>query len=471
MFLSQIEFEDLIKRLQTQKTESATMDAKVELHLKTDGDKADFIHHVAALANNVIPSFLIIGIENKSWNIKGLDSTSPLLDSDKTQTRMNQILEHKLDPQLSIRYRTYNYEDLILGLVEVEGSRAPYLIAINDENFGGKRTKGSDCYIQRGVLYVRNGDSTTVANRQSRIHEILAQREKFEVNTSEVFLSKNNYADIDSEQYGENDLTRNLVEIISSKTPEKSFDIKTAKSWVSIAYVPISSGCHIDTAELPSKLQPDKRIGRGEKWFYGLPRPVIEMLWQSKGTPHMLSGKWFPASPDDHTEYTHAINILPSGGIHLAVTHPLFYERPFEGLSSNVRFYSFVNLIGYYWQITYLARAIIRDVDYHGDTLVLLTMLGTSGTYLLDLAKGDREKWISLGDWQYNPNSYDQAQEKHIRIERTYNLVDSSDDDIESLIRGVASEIGKYYNQPTPRCFTPDADKFPVNEYNFKNSR
>jgi len=470
MVLSQKEFEDLIDKQKSQKTEKAEIDAKEDLHLITDGDKAFFIHHISAMANNVVPSFLILGIENKTWERKGLSIDSPLMNSDQTQTRMNQILEHKLDPQLSIRYQTYEYAGVMLGLVLVEGGRAPYIISINDDKFGGNRTKGEPCFVYRGVIYVRHGDSTIAANRQSRVLEILNQYKKNEVNPTGIFLAKNNYIDSDLEHYGENDLTKNLVEIIRGITPGKAFDSKAVKSCVSMVFVPTSKECHIETTLLPNKLQPENRIGRDGNWFHGLPRPLIEILWQGKGTPHLFSGKWFPTNPENQIEYTHAINISPSGAIHLAVTYPLFFEWRYEGMNTDLRVFSFVNIIGYFWQMCYLAKAIYKDVDYRDDVLILLNLLGTNGTFLSDLAKGENKTWVTLGDWRYEPNPKDQVQEKHIRVERTTNLVNSSDDEIESLIRGVASELGKYYNQQTPRCFTPDKDQFPVREYSYKNN-
>jgi hypothetical protein len=469
MLPSQIEFENLVKRLQGQKIEPAEIDAKEDLPLVSDGDKAFFIHHIVALANNVFPSFLIIGLEDKSWAVKGLDSSSSLMNSDQTHNRMNQILEKRLDPQLAIRYRTYVYEGNILGLVSVEGSRAPYLIAIDDDRYGGNRTKGEPCFIFRGAIYVRHGGSTIIANRQSRILEILNQSGGTDTSRPIEFLIKNNYIDVDAENYGRNSLTSQLVEITHSTKPGTVYDTTEAKSWVSFVFNPLDKNCKIDTVSLVNKLQPDKRIGREGKWYHGLPRPISNMLFNAKGTPKSYLGHWFPGNHYALTEYTHAFIISPDGHIQIAVTYPLFYERDFEGIT--VRFYSFVNLIGYFWQLVYLARAIYNDANYQGNTLILINFIGSAKTILADFAKGPNKKWVSIGDWEYTPSSQDQVQEDSIRIERQICLAEASEDDIETMIRDIAGELGKYFGQQSPKCFTPDTDEFPVNDYVRRNSR
>jgi hypothetical protein len=469
MLPSQTEFEALIKRLKSQTTELAEIDAKEDLPLSSEGDKAFFIHHVAALANNASPSFLVIGIEDKSWELRGLSSDSPLLNSDHTQNRMNQILEKRLDPQLAIRYRTYEHQGKTLGLVAIEGSRAPYLIAIDDDRYGGNRTKGENCFIFRGVIYVRHGGSTIIANRQSRILEILNQSGKTGTNGPNEFLIKNNYVDVDAENYGRNSLTSQLIEITHSTKPGTDYDTTEAKSWVSFVFSPIANNCKIDTVSLVTKLKPDNRIGREGKWYHGLPRPISDMLFYAKGTPKSFSGNWFPGNHDSPTEYTHAISILPDGNIQIAATYPLFYEREFY--SMNVRFYSFVNLIGYFWQLVYLVKAIYKDADYHGNTRIIINLVGSAKTFMADLAKGPTKKWISIGDWEYSSSSHDQVQEDSIRIERQIHLAEASDDEIETMIRDIAGELGKYYGQQSPKCFTPDTNEFPVNDYISRNSR
>ena len=217
MPLTQIEFEKLIYDLQSLKTELTNLDCKEDLALKALGDKASFIRDVAALANNVNESYLIIGIQDKTWKEIGLIASSPLLDPDRTQSRMNQIIENKLDPQLSIRYQVIELRNNFYGVVNISGNHAPYIIAIDQDKYGGAKTKGHESFIYRGAIYVRHGDTTIIANRQSRIFEIL---NKISITNSPIepssqlqeYLERNNYRDLDSLEFGHNTLTQGLVE-------------------------------------------------------------------------------------------------------------------------------------------------------------------------------------------------------------------------------------------------------------------
>lgn len=78
MFPSKKKLKTLLKNLKQDDTESATVDVKADLPLDTLGDRAFFIRHIAALANNREPSYLVIGVQDKTWGIEGIpeDSTT-----------------------------------------------------------------------------------------------------------------------------------------------------------------------------------------------------------------------------------------------------------------------------------------------------------------------------------------------------------------------------------------------------------
>lgn len=176
MFPSQNKLKTLLQELRSNQTESKNVDGKLDLILETPGDYAYFIRHISALANNRQTGYLIIGVEDKTWDIKGLTEESPLRDADNTQRKMNQILAKRLDPALNIRYRTYEVDNASVGLVLVEGDKAPYVISIEDAQYGGDKTRGKSSYIYRGVIYIRRGDNSVIANRQSEILQIVEGR-------------------------------------------------------------------------------------------------------------------------------------------------------------------------------------------------------------------------------------------------------------------------------------------------------
>jgi hypothetical protein len=163
----------LLAKVQHGKSESRMLDAKEHLHLDTDGDKANFIRHVVALANTGNKGYFLIGIENKTWKVKGIREGSSLLDADGTQQRMNQILNSRVDPPISIIYEIHEKDGLPIGSMTVEGKSPPYIIHLNHPKFGGPKTRGNRAYIYNGVIYRRQGANSVPANRQSEITEII----------------------------------------------------------------------------------------------------------------------------------------------------------------------------------------------------------------------------------------------------------------------------------------------------------
>ncbi len=173
MLLTKLELERRLGKLREDKTESSSIDAKANLPLTSTGDKARFIRHIVALANTGKPSYLLIGVEDKTWAIVGIPENSPLFDADATQQQMNQILMGRVDPSLAVRYRTYKLSGGVIGVVAAHGTAVPYVIAIEDAQYGGTRDEGKPEYVQRGVIYIRQGADSIIANRQSQIASLV----------------------------------------------------------------------------------------------------------------------------------------------------------------------------------------------------------------------------------------------------------------------------------------------------------
>jgi hypothetical protein len=186
---SQSEIKKMLENLQRRKTEISTIDAKLTLNLKEDGDCASFIRHIAALANTGQKGYIFIGVEDKTWIPKGIPEDSPLLMVDSTQQQMNQILATRLDPPITVVYCTYDIDGIIIGLIGVESTNPPYIISISDPKFGGAKTKGRESNIYRGIIYIRRGTDSVPANRRSEILEILnGKRDYVEIVISLVFI-------------------------------------------------------------------------------------------------------------------------------------------------------------------------------------------------------------------------------------------------------------------------------------------
>lgn len=460
MLLTQARFEALLQDLRTQQTESPTVDGKADLSLEIEGDRAYFIQQVAALANNVAPSYVMIGVEDKTWNPIGLREDSPLRNPDQTQRRMNQILATRLDPSLSVRYRTYKVSGVVYGLVAIEGARAPYITAIESQHYGGDRTRAAPHYVYRGAIYVRRGANSVIANRQSEVLEIVSKTQQRAMDHAQLdeFLIEHSYLDTESKNFGHHSLSDRLVEAHLKKNAVGA-EFLPAQSWVSFVFCPIDSDCEIDAVALKNKLQSsDQRIWGGDEWHRWVPGPFIDMFHSARSTPKEFVGRWSPLHQNAE-EITHFIRIQPSGHIEIGCTDCLFFQR------DAVRCFGFVSIIGYLWQMVYLSKAIYHDAGFHGGTAVLLNLVGTKGTRLADFARSQQGGWASPFSFDYVSSEQDICQDLNIQIEQRLSLIESSDDELETMIRKIARDLGAYYGQDSPRCFDCLTNKFPCKDY------
>lgn len=277
------------------------------------------------------------------------------------------------------------------------------------------------------------------------------------------FLSKNGYSDTGSLEFGRNTLSQGLVELVKNKA---DFNEKyvPATGWISILYYPFNGECRLNPNLILQKLQPDVRIGRDGSWFHGLPRPVIDMLFNATANPKGILGKWTGHRGQDQNQYLQAINILPSGIMHFVGTYPLFYQN------GSIRFFSFVSIIGYLWQLTYMTKAIYREIGCRTTIRILMNFMGAKDTILGDLFRRPDENLSGDLEWRKINDHKGINQEPNIQISKDIRLPDSSDEEIETLVRDFAGEIGLYFNQMKPQCFEPNTQEFPIQQYKQSNN-
>jgi len=139
---------DEVKQLIKVKTEGPNLDYKENLNLSEEHNKAEFVKDVLALANSAYPSYILTGIEDNTWKPKGISRHC-------SQDTLNQILQNKTDPPLSIEYAEIELKGVTHGLVKIEGQDPPYIVMVKDR-FGN---------IQRGTVFIRNVDFNEGARR------------------------------------------------------------------------------------------------------------------------------------------------------------------------------------------------------------------------------------------------------------------------------------------------------------------
>ncbi len=137
-----------IKRIIEDEDEGPNLDYKEELVLGADGEKASFVKDVISLANSGEIAHIIIGVEDGTRKPVGLKQHYMV-------ERLNQILKDKSDPPLRIEYKEIKIIRYDIGVIEIDGSNPPYIIAVPDR-YGS---------IERGTVFVRNINMNEGASR------------------------------------------------------------------------------------------------------------------------------------------------------------------------------------------------------------------------------------------------------------------------------------------------------------------
>lgn len=153
--INDTEIIDLIKKAE----EGPTLDYKEDLLLDKDGDKAEFVKDVIALANSGEIAHILLGVEDKTGRLVGFKTHH-------TAEQINQILKDKCDPPISVEYIEKNLLGYEIGVIEIKGDSSPYIVSVPDK-FGGKLSSNPNksFHIQRGTVYVRNYNITQGAKR------------------------------------------------------------------------------------------------------------------------------------------------------------------------------------------------------------------------------------------------------------------------------------------------------------------
>lgn len=149
---------ETIELIQTAE-ETPTLDYKEDLHLETDGDKAEFVKDVIALANSGELAHIIVGVEDKTGKSVGLKTTH-------NAEQLNQILKDKCDPSISVEYVEKSILGYKIGVIEFKGESPPYIVSVTDK-FGGPLSSDSKkhFFIHRGTIFVRNYNINAGARR------------------------------------------------------------------------------------------------------------------------------------------------------------------------------------------------------------------------------------------------------------------------------------------------------------------
>jgi len=150
--------DEIIKLIEAAE-EGPTLDYKEDLPLAEDGDKAQFVKDVIALANGGDLAHIIVGVEDGTGKPVGLRTNH-------TVEQLNQILKDKCDPPVSIEYAEKPILGYQIGIIEIKCENPPYIVSVPDK-FGGRLSTNpsKSAHIHRGTVYVRNYNINQGAKR------------------------------------------------------------------------------------------------------------------------------------------------------------------------------------------------------------------------------------------------------------------------------------------------------------------
>ena len=153
--ISDNEIIELIKKAE----EGPALDYKQDLHLQSDGDKAEFVKDVIALANSGEKAHIIIGVEDGTGRPVGFKIPH-------SAEQINQILKDKCDPRISVEYVEKNILGYKIGVIEASGENPPYVVSVSDK-LGGPLSANpqKQFYIDRGTVFIRSYNINEGARR------------------------------------------------------------------------------------------------------------------------------------------------------------------------------------------------------------------------------------------------------------------------------------------------------------------
>jgi len=139
--------------------EGPSLDYKEDLPLQSDGDKAEFVKDVIALANSGEKAHIVIGVEDGTRKPVGLKTPH-------TAEQINQILKDKCDPPISLEYVERNILGYKIGVIEINCENPPYVVSVPDK-FGGSLSANPQkrFHIERGTVFIRNYNINEGAKR------------------------------------------------------------------------------------------------------------------------------------------------------------------------------------------------------------------------------------------------------------------------------------------------------------------
>jgi hypothetical protein len=268
------------------------------------------------------------------------------------------------------------------------------------------------------------------------------------------FAERNGYTDPNDPSFGRNDWSSSLVEVRHGRNSPT--ELVKAFSWLSLIVEPVSNQpVVIDIAREAQQLRNYRALGDEPYERFVPPRESITTI---------DSVILYETLPRDSNQWKRYLRIDQDGNIEYAHGYNVFVE--WDG----VRFFRYVQVIGAIWQFVHFAKHLLSNAGYDMGVQLLVNLVGTRDTFLIDFAKGhgeDGKIWREPHDQTvWEPQLHLKCHDPHLQLRYSFALRTMDRTESEELILDVATKLGLAYNhQSAPRCFNYHTDVFPWSQY------
>ncbi|MGL4451740.1 MAG: AlbA family DNA-binding domain-containing protein [Sarcina sp.] len=155
------------------KEESGKLDFKEKMSISTDSEKKEFVKDICAIANSKGGrGYIIVGIQDKSKKIIGIEDTSKL-----NEERMQQIISSRCDPPIPISVEEiFVNKKKVLVITIFDGDQKPYQVR------------------DTGAFYIRRG-SITDFMRKSELVNVFQDKLDLNIETCGILNSNKKLLD------------------------------------------------------------------------------------------------------------------------------------------------------------------------------------------------------------------------------------------------------------------------------------
>lgn len=423
----EIKYEDVEKLIDSNITESLILDYKKEI-IGDDRSKKEILKDISSMANSS-GGYIIIGIDEdkeSGYPVKPFYGTSRIINNQKVEEWLEQVIRSNIQPNINFRIKPIpflNEDEKCLIIIYVPMSlRSPHMVTYNGDN----------------RYYIRHNTQSTPAENYEIIE--LFERSKRMEDKIKKFFGEKNYLDKNSDNFCQNDLTKNLIDDYISKPAESVVVFISIPEFFEEKIDFLSD--YIEKFLLNEYfIPPSKRATLEGRLFF----------------------KTYPSS-ETRDKYIRYLHLYKNGITEYGLSDIYKILQGNEMQNKwfyNKKFFSFAKIIGYFWEFLKFLNNYYNLIKYTYNLKIIINFSNTENTYLSFYGKG----WLQPFDPEYTLYDKEKCLSKNLQIIEDINIFELNNEKMKSLVYRIAEQIGNAYGQDIPRCFNKNTIELPENWY------